>query len=303
MNECVAAAQAQQPLVADVEPDAGLRRADLPPGAFDVRRDLQVEPLLAVAARERAEVDAVQGADDEARRKRIRLVAVVHLEREPDVAHDEPNPQRLGFPDGELSADVERVGDADAGRDGVAVAAAVHAELDQLVAHAEDEAAAQVGREGGEQLDVARGEPGDGGPARVHHVLIAVVHEVDGAAEHADTATRKERGERIGRAGDETRAVQGEFVVVHRGEPAGIPERRLTAAVQRGGALPHADGPRPDGKQQEQSAGVLGSVRRNGLGDQADRRTAGQEEQDRDDPSGSPTVQRAVRTVSPHRSA
>src|SRR3989442_13403102 len=120
--------------------------------------------------RERAEAYRVDRANDDAGGERVGLVAVVDLQLKADVAHGDPDAQRAARADGELAADVERVGDPAAGRDLAAVAAAVDAELDELVADAEGEGRAQLGGVGGEEVKVAGRDAGDGGAGRVVHV-------------------------------------------------------------------------------------------------------------------------------------
>src|SRR3989454_1138837 len=141
-SERIATADADEPLVAEVHAEAHLGGADLAPWAVDVGSEADVEAIAIAATRERAEAYRVDRAHHDAGGERVGLVAVVDLQLKADVAHGDPDAQRAARADGELAADVERVGDPAAGRDLAAVAAAVDAELDELVADAEGEGGA-----------------------------------------------------------------------------------------------------------------------------------------------------------------
>src|SRR5256886_4411919 len=88
--------------------------------------------------------------------KGIGQLAVVHLKLEPDVSHRDADPQGAGPADGELTPDVERMGDPVAVGEVGAVARAVDHELDQLVVDAERDRAGELGGIRREEPDVAR---------------------------------------------------------------------------------------------------------------------------------------------------
>src|SRR5207245_9203276 len=139
-----------------------LRRLTVaPPRAVHAGGTLRVDPLPRAVAAPGREDDAVQPADEQAGRQRVRLVAVVDLQFEADVPHGDAEPQRALRAGGDLAAHVDRVRRAARAGEVRAVAAAVHDELHQLVVHPEAEGAGDPRGVRGDELEVTRRDAPD----------------------------------------------------------------------------------------------------------------------------------------------
>src|SRR2546426_12752616 len=79
-----------------------------PPRAVHVRGDLEIEPLRLRQPARPGEQNPIGRPHHEARGERIGLVAIVHLELEPDVLHGDRDAQGAGRPDRELTAPIDR---------------------------------------------------------------------------------------------------------------------------------------------------------------------------------------------------
>src|SRR5205814_6434820 len=108
--------------------------------------------------------------------------------------------------------------------------------------------------------EVARGDARDGVAVLIGAVEIAVIDEIDRAAEYPDPPGWEVRAQHVAATCDERGAVQREFVVRERREPGGIPERRFASARRSGRGLPHPHGLRADGEHEKKSAGVEGRL-------------------------------------------
>src|ERR1035437_1793042 len=154
-----------------------------------VLHDFRTHAKLAVGNALLDARDQILRAKMYARRKRIGLRSVVHLQLQPGVADVEADGQAAVLVDDRLYAEVERVRGGTESRNVAAGAAAVDAFLDELVrdtrAHPRpdrrrvrdgDDVRARIDRAGRAEL--------------VRRLLLAVVHEVRGGGDHARLARR-----------------------------------------------------------------------------------------------------------------
>ncbi len=216
--------------------------------------------MIECASRDGTQSDLIDRADREPRRQRIGLRLVIDLQAEPDVAQRHADPQRTAGPHAELSAEIEPVRHARSRGKVAAVAAAIDPKLHELVADPEHERAREVRRVGREEFEVARRDARDRVAVLVGAIEVAVIDEIDRAADHADAARGKIRPQHVAAAGDQRRAVQRELIVRQCGESRGIPEGRFPPPCRSGGRLAHPDGLRADGKHEKQRAGVEGRL-------------------------------------------